>query len=740
VTVTEPLLATVPNEFLKAVAANLNRAVTIHCSNQQDDREDYSTIWRPHLAYSSHYETLDECVSAVTNAIKQLGKQDADNSAMIITALAPFQWPIFDRLRAFVYLESAHPDPAAVAKFLCDAVRYRGSPYNSEFKELLKKWSSSLPKEAIQRILGIIDAGPDPASYAYHLEHRVRPEDVDEERAGIIKQWQLSWLLPLEEVLDQPRRDELILLLQKYHAPEPRFTSGVRQLTDHSPTDLGGLKKMSTEELLKYLKEWSPVPSGLPFDQPSRAGMGNTLKEWVADDPQHVSDIIGIFLTKDLPPIYVTSLIDAFSSALKASKPFDFYAVARAIQWVCENTDRDEGAAQSFPDDADWNWAHMSGARFMSDLLLDEKRLNLSRSAELFQSVRALCFVPSPRVEDEVEYKKDASRFMSLALNSPRPVGVEALARYGRWLKLATPEAEFNRDQLRPIFEVLEQKLDPKQDPSVAVREMFGMQFRTLAWLDLDWFTSIFPKLFPGKAEKILDRFAWNAYLQFGGGPLLATFPAMRNRYEAAVKALQTGEQKASDFDRILANHLMVYYAQGTLELDDGLLVQFFERASKPLRAQAVGDIGWHLGQDSVQPSTEVRERLMRLWESRLALAVADAERVSGEITKFGWWLGSKKFPADWAVNQAMRVLEVTRALDPDFAVIETFAQFAPQFPYEATHAARILFEEDREGWAIHGWGEHLRSILVEALNDGEKARKEATETIELLVSKGHRY
>ena len=40
---------------------------------------------------------------------------------------------------------------------------------------------------------------------------------------------------------------------------------------------------------------------------------------------------------------------------------------------------------------------------------------------------------------------------------------------------------------------------------------------------------------------------------------------------------------------------------------------------------------------------------------------------------------------------------------------------------------------------AIHGWGEHLRSILGEALNDGEKARKEATEAIELLVSKGHR-
>ena len=166
-----------------------------------------------------------------------------------------------------------------------------------------------------------------------------------------------------------------------------------------------------------------------------------------------------------------------------------------------------------------------------------------------------------------------------------RQVGVEALIRYGRWLKIATPEAEFKPDLLRPIFDLLEQKLDPKldpkQDPSVAVREMFGMQFRLLAWLDLDWFASVIPKLFPRKAEKILDRFAWNAYLQFGG-PLLATFPAMRKRYEAAVLALQKGEQKVPELDCILANHLMQYYAHGVLELDDKLLVQFFERASGP--------------------------------------------------------------------------------------------------------------------------------------------------------------
>ena len=737
--ITEPLLRGIPDYFLKALAANLDRAVTIHCRNHRDDTDDYSTIWRPHLAYSSHYETLDECVSAVSGSIKWLGTQEPDNTERIMAALAPYRWPIFDRLRAFAYLEAANPDPVKVGRFLSTLERFRRASENPEFIELLKKWATSLPKDTLDAILRIIDVGPDPASYAYHLEHRVRPQDVDTERKGIIDRWRLSWLHPLAAALDDARSGELNQLLEKYNAPQPRFRgSGVVQLSDSSPTDLDAFKTMSIEELVKYVKEWVPPSTGFPFEQPSRAGMGDTLREWVADDPQRASEAIDAFLTKDLHPTYLTSLLDAFSAALKTAKPFDVYAVARAVEWVSENTKPEEGEQTDSWREATWTWAHMSAARFMTDLLLLEERLDIAKAPELFRAVRALCFVPSPTTRDEVEYKKEPSRHLSLALNSPRPVGVEALIRYGRWLKLATPETEFSVAQLRPVLDLLETKLDPKQDPSVAVREMFGMQFRTLAWLDLDWFVSVIPKLFPGKAEKVLDRFAWNAYLQFGG-PLTATVPAMRGRYEAALKALQKKEEKVPDLERTLASHLMQYYSHGSLEIDDPLLLQLFERASVALRAQAIGDIGWSLGQETASLSPEVQARLMRLWESRMKVLESSPKGDSDELGTFGWWLASKKFPDEWAVDQAMRVLEKLRSLRPDFAVVEAFAPLASRFPFEAVRIVRVLFEEDRDGWAIHGWSQHLHGILVEALNDGDKARQEAREMIELLVSKGHR-
>jgi hypothetical protein len=86
-----------------------------------------------------------------------------------------------------------------------------------------------------------------------------------------------------------------------------------------------------------------------------------------------------------------------------------------------------------------------------------------------------------------------------------------------------------------------------------------------------------------------------------------------------------------------------------------------------------------------------------------------------------------------------MPILEYLRSLRPDFAVVKALAALSAKYPYEAVRVVRVLFENDRDGWAIHGWSQHFDSILKQALNDGELARKEAEQMIELLVAKGFR-
>lgn len=129
----------------------------------------------------------------------------------------------------------------------------------------------------------------------------------------------------------------------------------------------------------------------------------------------------------------------------------------------------------------------------------------------------------------------------------------------------------------------------------------------------------------------------------------------------------------------------------------------------------------------------------MRLWESRMALLTAGPKEDADELATFGWWLASGKFPDEWAIRQAMPILEYIKTLRPDFAVVEALNKLSNKYPYEAVRVVHVLFDEDKDGWAIHGWNQYLDEILKRALSDGDLARKEAERMIELLVSKGFR-
>ena len=735
-------------QVVEDLADNLNAAVTIHCSNHAGQTDDYSTIWRSTIDHGSHYGTLDETVSAMTDAIKALMRHDSKLQPMIIDILARYKWPIFARLSAFTLGMGAHVANDVFASFVAGAERFANPQANPEFRELLASRATDLSPEFLEAVLQKIHDGPDLKPYEDYLQKRVRPEDVDTVKASIIGQWQLDWLTPLVAVLSDDARAELEQLQQRFHPSGPSFRmeSGFAQVEEQSPLEPDSFNAMSVPEILRYLREWMPPVTGLPFESPSRAGLGSTLKRWVLDHPDQATEAIDQFMTIDLDPAYFTAVLDAFSRMLKDGRQFDVYAAARAARWAAEATDAlavVEGGDEWHQ--ATWNWAHMSAARFMADLLLQTERLDLSRAEELFATVRALCFVPRPTPEDEREYKKEASRYASFALNTPRPIGVEAMIRYGRWIKLAVPEEDSKRELLKQVFVILEQKLDASEERSAGVREMFGMQFQLLAWLDLEWFNSVIPKLFPGKGgklpeEKTLDRFAWHSYLQYGR-MVLETLPAMRNRYAAAIKSLQKGATKFEDTDRTMASHLMQYYAHSAIQINDPLLAQFFTSASPALRAQAIGDIGWSIGHDAdpapLRPA--VKERLMQLLEHRLSILEAESPAEGKELETFGWWINCSKFPEDWVVKQAMKIVEKQHRLSPDFAVAESFASLASTYPYQAVRVVHLLLEEDRDGWSIHGWSQHLDVILKAALGDGEDARKEAVAMIDLLAARGFR-
>ena len=489
-------------------------------------------------------------------------------------------------------------------------------------------------------------------------------------------------------------------------------------------------------DAVKYLKQWTPSPETHP-EMPSRAGIGQVLQSWVSEEPALFSDNLQLFQTLDLHPTYLRSIIDAFTAQLKGERQFDPYKVASAIEWLLSNTNKIGPEPYNWNEDPGWSWAHMSSARFLSELFLHENRLDTTRHLEFWPALKLIAENPSPSEEDETEYRKKQDVGM-MALNSTRPVGLEAVMRYARWLKMYALSLKADSAGLPETFELLAAHMDAKVDNSVAVREMYGMQFTLLSWLDQKWIERQLPNLFPGKQFRVLDRFAWNAYLQFNRA-ISATMPAMRFRYKRAINALQGGETEVSDTERSLGNHLTLYYAWGTIERDDELLTLFFQKASPALKSQTIGDIGWQLGQDAENLDPKIQRRLMAFWEHRLAEGMARVNESRKELEGFGWWFACKKFPEDWSIKQLVMVLDTFRAIYPDFAVVERLGELASTHPFEAAHCLGIIFEEDRDGWAIHGWSDNPQIIIREALKGDSKSRNEADRVVNLLVARGHR-
>jgi hypothetical protein len=725
------LIHSAPEEFLSIVSDKLNTAVEIYV-NKRGSGEDYSFIWRPRIDSGRFGDLNDTVVTGVRDAAVQIAQ--AGGYEIVGRVFGKYPWPIFRRLEYYAYSYADGLPANFVNGLVSRDELYEDQRANREFNDFLSKVASGLSEATKNHLLEIVDKGPDLSKHESYLESLGDKREAVER--GVRDKWRLGWLTVLKSIAGEERLKQLDELRKQYGPPRPAYESGgVRAMGHISEITLEELKKFSIEELIAYLKKWEPPPRNQP-EVPSRAGIGHQLQAWVAEDPAFFADNAAAFQSLDLHPTYLRSILDGFTGALKSDQKFDSYKVAATIEWLLTNTKTGD-EQYDWDQDPGWSWAHMSSARFLTELFLHEDRLDTSRHKEFWPALKLIAGNPSPSEKDEEKYRKKADSGM-LALNSIRPVGLEAVMRYLRWLKNSAKDMTVDAEHLPEAFGVLAEHLDPKVDNSVAVREMYGMQFALLCWLDQDWWAKQLLAMFP-KDDKVLDRFAWNAYLRYSR-PYAVMLPAMRFPYERAVNALQANETEVNHSDRNFGNHFMQYYACKALELDDPLLNLFFAKASPALRAQTLGDVGWHLGQEDAEDlDAGVQKRLMDLWEHRVKKGLEKINAFREEMGAFGWWFASKKFPEDWSIQQLMTVLEKFRTIHHDFAVVKRLAELAPKYPYETVRALGIIFEEDKDGWAIHGWDDAPQGIIGEALKGDEKSREEANHVVNMLVERGHR-
>ena len=712
---------------------------------------DGSYIWRPaiedHSQNSEIADLRDLLICAVRDGALQLAESDSADVRKIVSLLEEGQWHVFKRIALHLLSAVGHTAADIMAVRLTDRTLFKQVGVRHEYNLLLERRFAELTDEDQEQILETIAAGPDRETFmAAPLVSTGRPPtDQDYERYK--KVWQRDRLAPISDIVLEPWNERYRQLVQEVGPPRhPEFPfymeSGFQ--TPEAPKSREELASLSVADLAAFLRTWKPSDR---TEEPSPEGLGAEVRALVAGSPDRYASEAHQFKLPE--PTYVRAFVQGLNDAVRQKSPFPWRAVLELCSWCVRQTREIPGRTHDSPYlryvDPDWGWARAAIADLVGEGFEEapaEISVDLREAA--WDVLQPLTHDDEPTAEYEKRSLDSDMDPATLSINTVRGKAMHAAIRYALWLKRHNKEEPPSFDFMPEVRVVLDERLE--NDRSLTVRTVYGRWFPWLVRLDPVWAKEAVPKVFPSEPEqRALRDAAWETYIIFCR-PDSKVFPMLLDEYHRAVRAIGEARPKGlrpADPDERLAEHLVVLYWQGKLELDepDGLLSVFYHKAGVPLRTHALHFVGRALWQTEDPVPEQIVDRLRALWESRLGAVrsgTAPAEE-NVRLSAFGLWFVSGKFGDEWAIEQLEEALTLAGSVELDHLVVEQLAQVAESMPARAVRCLTLMVEGDKKGWLLSGWLEHARTILSAALKSTEKAAQErATELVHRLGARGY--
>jgi hypothetical protein len=292
------------------------------------------------------------------------------------------------------------------------------------------------------------------------------------------------------------------------------------------------------------------------------------------------------------------------------------------------------------------------------------------------------------------------------------------------------------------VKEELDYHLELTYDSSAALRSIYGRFFPWLALIDQEWTNNKIEVIFPsGKFEDPCYIAAWDTLMKYV--PLYSNiFGILREKYKEAIhnlgKVNRTYSQN-TDRDKKIAEHLMIIYRKGEIELTDDLFTDFWSLASDELRSHALSYEGRHLNSEE-DIKLDQLERLKTLWESRILTARTSLNKsiYEKEMAAFGWWFASGKFDNEWSYNQYIEALDIGRETIADHLVVQRLIELVEDMPNKVILILSKLILLEKTNWFVFTYKDRINIILYNAIGKSDIETREATRSlINRLVARG---
>jgi hypothetical protein len=738
-------------EILSMFCRLLAAAAAPSESESADDRDDHSYIWRPaiegHEQNRGDGEIRDLLVTAARDAAERLVEQDSRSLHAVVETLETQRWNVFRRIVRHVLRRFAATAPDLVAERLMDLEAVEGPELWHEHWLLMREQFPSLSPEQRGTILASIEKGPDLPSYAAWREKMEGSPPNADDLAHRKKVWQLRRLTMLAGVLPPDWEERLQLLRTELgeveHPDFMSYTSAV-WTGPRSPKPVDELRSMPVTELISYLTDWQPSDTFIMG--PSPEGLGRELTTMVAADPERFAREAPAF--RHVSPTYVRAVLSGLREASKAGKRFEWEPTLDLCQWVV-NQDREaaDGGGRYEDRDPGWGWSRAAIADLLASGFQEgpnEIPFELRNAA--WDTLRPLTQDPEPTPHYEARYGGKNLDPANLSINTVRGEAMHAAIRYGLWVRRHTKDqqdtdaAPQTFSEMPELRTVLDERLHPDREPSQTIRAVFGWWLPWIALLDRGWVAVNLARMFPSDPEqRHLLNASWDTYVTMCQ-PFNDVLPLLQGEYLRAIERIGSDRQVRQNErpDESLAEHLMVFYLRGRLELDGPELAAFLATAPDALRARAMAFVGRVFRNEDGLPN-EFVSRAQLLWNRRMAVARAAPRAHASELEAFGWWFGSGRFDTLWSTTQLRDALALVGRSEPDHLVLERLVAISEELPDACVECVRMLIEGAKEQWTVLMWRDELRSILEATIKSTSTQAQDATRrVINLLAARGY--
>lgn len=509
---------------------------------------------------------------------------------------------------------------------------------------------------------------------------------------------------------------------------------------------------MNIDQLIEHLTTWNPPNTLLG---PSPEGLGRELTAAVKAAPPRWALHAAKF--KGLHPTYVRHFLDGFfeiaviGAGVGQDAVLDWAPVLDLCRWAAPAT-APTGTSPRHPLDLDRDWqgTHLTIARLVYECCGSGGiGVPIELRETVWAAIEPLMSSPDPSLERESQFlQQESADAVLLAMNSVRGEALHAVFRYADWVRkrqipCSGRDDTFGIDNLPEVKAVLELRLKPDIEPSLAVRSVYGQWLPLLFAIDNAWLAAQVQAVFPQTPETVdLRQAAWEGFVTTCP-PSRELYELLKPEYERAINRLGIdvpGRRGMREPNKWLAQHLIWLYAVGVIELnDDSPLTTFFALAPDELRAMAMDFVAdTSRPPDNYPPFTA---RLMALWEHRLAIAAKAKSTVdfTKELAAFGSSFASRVFDDAWALDQLEAVLTLVGNVEPDHLVVERLAELSDLRLSETLRTLELLIMGVTEEWRIYGWQQGAMTVLQNGLKATDPTVKTAaTQLINRLVSRGH--